>query len=183
MVEWIEIGRIVAPQGLRGEVRVQPSTDFPERFLEPGQRWLLTQDQMEPKPIELLQGRFVTGKGFFVIQYAGIEKRNQAEALRGSRLLVTDQDRPELEADEFYVIDLVGLEVFNQAAGTVIGKVVDIIPAGNDLLEVELYQEDQQPNSSQKKRKVLIPFVEEIVPVVEIAQGRLEINPPVGLVD
>lgn len=183
MVEWIEIGRIVAPQGLRGEVRVQPSTDFPERFLEPGQRWLLTQDQMEPKPIELLQGRFVPGKGLFVIQLAGIENRNQAEALRGSRLLVTDQDRPELEADEFYVIDLVGLEVFNQAAGTVIGKVVDIIPAGNDLLEVELYQEDQQPNSSQKKRKVLIPFVEEIVPVVEIAQGRLEINPPVGLVD
>ncbi|MBW4495563.1 MAG: ribosome maturation factor RimM [Oscillatoria princeps RMCB-10] len=199
---WLEIGKIVAPQGLDGEVRVYPSSDFPERFLEPGRRWLRRTGAGEPQPVELLGGRYIPGKGLYVLQLAGIEHRNQAEALAGATLLVPETDRPALEEDEYHVRDLLGLEVFNQLTGELIGTVVDVIPAGNDLLEVKLKEslqpvppagEDAPPAPGGKGRKpkrkpaapatVLIPFVKEIVPVVDLQAGRVEVAPPAGLLE
>ena len=68
---FIEIGKIVSTQGLKGEVWVYPNTDFPERFLEPGQRWLLRPGSKEPQPIKLLRGRYLDGKGLYVVQLEG----------------------------------------------------------------------------------------------------------------
>lgn len=175
---WLEVGKIVAAQGIQGEVRVYPETDFPERFEEPGQRWLLYPGQMEPQPVELVRGRDVPGKGLYVIQLAGVANRDQAEALKGCKILVPDSDRPTLEEGEFHVVDLLNLEVWDQATQTLIGTVIDVIPAGNDLLEVELVTP-----KSPKEPTVLIPFVEAIVPIVDLAQGRVEITPPAGLID
>jgi 16S rRNA processing protein RimM len=203
MSEWIEIGKIVAAQGLDGEVRVNPNSDFPERFLEPGTRWLLQPGQSEPQPIELLEGRQIPGRSLYVLELEGIENREQAEALRNSTLLVSKNDRPHLEENEFYLLDLIGLEVFNQLTQEVIGVVISLVPAGNDLLEVELYSSTLEPSEipldsdqlsaevsppRRKKRKskpktVLIPFVEEIVPVVDLNKNRVEITPPVGLIE
>ena len=207
MSEWIEIGKIVAPQGLKGDLRVYPSSDFPERFTEPGKRWLLSPGQVEPISIELLSGRYVPGKGLYVIELAGIKSRQQAEALRNSQLLIEKGDRPELEADEFYVPDLIGLTVINQLNGKTIGKVINIIFAGNDLLEVEKISTDtpvisevvennlpskskrsrdtknQKKNQSPPSKKILIPFVKEIVPIVNFEQSIIEITPPDGLID
>ncbi|WP_413164214.1 ribosome maturation factor RimM [Capilliphycus salinus ALCB114379] len=200
MSEWIEIGKIVAAQGLYGEVRVLPNTDFPERFLEPGRRWLLSPGQSEPQPIELLGGRQIPGKGLYVVELLGIETREQAEALRDSTLFVSQSDRPQLEENEFYLLDLIGLQVFNQLTQNVIGIVIALVPAGNDLLEVELYPSaletpenfdessaDIAPTPRKKRRRkpktVLIPFVEEIVPVVDLKKGQIEITPPEGLLE
>ncbi|NER00562.1 MAG: ribosome maturation factor RimM, partial [Cyanothece sp. SIO2G6] len=138
MDDWLEIGRIVAPQGLTGEVRVYPTTDFPERFLEPGQRWILRPKAREPEPIQLLDGRYIGGKGLYVLQLEGIRYRDQAEKLRDSLLLVPVSDRPHLEDDEYHVMDLLGVQVFHHDTGELIGTIKDVIPAGNDLLEVEL---------------------------------------------
>lgn len=201
--DWIEIGTIVAPQGLKGELRVSPTTDFPERFEEPGQRWLQQPGATEPQPVELVSGRYIPGKGLYVVQLEGVENRNQVEALRGSKLLVPESDRPQLEEGEYHVRDLINLEVFNQLTGEVLGIIVDIIPAGNDLLEVQLHQqpappppkpEAPMPNRISKQRKakriktskpvtVLIPFVKEIVPVVDLENSRMEITPPAGLLE
>ncbi|KJH71606.1 ribosome maturation factor RimM [Aliterella atlantica] len=171
---WLQIGKIVAPQGLRGEVRVYPDSDFPERFESPGTRWLWRGGE-EPQPIELVSGRYIEGKGLYVLKLAGIDDCDRAEALRGWFLLVPESDRPtSLSEDEYHVLDLIGLEVFNQLTQTVVGKVVDIIPAGNDLLEVQL--------DSQAKT-VLIPFVHAIAPVVDLEIGRIEIVPPPGLLE
>ena len=199
---WLEIGKIVAPQGLDGEVRVYPSSDFPERFLEPGRRWLRRTGAGEPQPVELLGGRYIPGKGLYVVQLAGVEDRNQAEALAGAILLVPETDRPALEEDEYHVRDLLGLQVFNQLTGEFVGTVVDVIPAGNDLLEVKLKEspqavpaaaEEVPPAPAGKKGKtkakpaapatVLIPFVKEIVPVVDLQAGRVEVVPPAGLLE
>ncbi|HAX74642.1 MAG TPA: ribosome maturation factor RimM [Cyanobacteria bacterium UBA11372] len=191
--EWIEIGTIVAPQGLKGEVRVYSNSDFPERFEEPGQRWLLRPNQTELETVELLSGRYIPGKGVYVIKLAGVEDCNQAEALRNCKLMVPASDRPLLEEDEYHVRDLIGLEVFNQLTGEKLGIVVDLIPAGNDLLEVQIYQaeaealadtsnEENEPSKSQPTT-VLIPFVQEIVPVVDLEQKRIEIAPPPGLLE
>jgi len=179
VTDWIEVGRIVAPQGLKGEVRVYPSSDFPERFLEPGKRWLQGPKDSSPKPVELLRGRFLAGKGLYLVQLEGVTNRDQAESIRNHLLMVPATDRPDLEDGEFYVADLVGLKVILQASGDEIGVVTDIYEAGNDLLEVTLAMED--PKS--KPQRVFIPFVDEIVPTVDLEQGRVEINPPEGLLN
>ena len=57
--DWLEIGKIVSPQGLTGELRVYPNTDFPERFEKPGKRWLLRPGEMELESVELLNGRYI----------------------------------------------------------------------------------------------------------------------------
>ena len=201
--DWLEIGTIVAPQGLKGELRVYPNSDFPERFEKRGQRWLQRPGESEPQPIELLAGRFIPGKGIYAVKLAGIETREQAEALRDARLLVPESDRPKLGEDEYHVMDLLDLEVFNQLTGEAIGVVVDVISAGNDLLEVKLHQQPEPtqalpeaptPNRTSKIRKpkrqtepkpvtILIPFVKAIAPVVDLQQRRIEITPPAGLLE
>ncbi|MEP0868375.1 ribosome maturation factor RimM [Trichocoleus desertorum AS-A10] len=175
---WLQIGKIVAAQGLKGEVRVYPDSDFPERFEQPGTRWLLPTDATEPQPIELIKGRYLHGKNMYILQLAGISDRDQAEALKGCKLLVPESDRPQLEEGEFHVIDLIGLDVFDQATQALLGTVTDVIPAGNDLLEVKLVAP-----SNPKQPTVLVPFVKEIVPVVDLAARRVELTPPVGLIE
>ncbi|GAB4200538.1 MAG: ribosome maturation factor RimM [Coleofasciculaceae cyanobacterium] len=201
--DWLEIGTIVSPQGLKGEMRVYPSSDFPERFEEPGKRWLKRSHDTEPQPIELLSGRYVPGKQIYIIQLAGVENRDQAEALRDSILMVPASDRPSLGDDEYHVMDLIDLEVFNQLTGEAVGVVIDVIPAGNSLLEVKLHKQPEPkpakpeaplPNRISKIRKpkrqteqkpatVLIPFVKAIAPVVDLQQGRIEVTPPPGLLE
>lgn len=190
--DWIEIGRIVSPQGVRGEVRVYPSSDFPERFLDPGPRWLKRPQRPDPEAITLVQGRSLDGKGLYIVKLEGIDDRTQAETLRGCALLVPAEDRPDLEEGEFYAADLMGLRVILQATGAEIGLVTDLYEAGNDLLEVTLHPSasqseipdtQDQPKDKTKSRKVLVPFVEAIVPVVDLAQGCLYLTPPEGLID
>jgi 16S rRNA processing protein RimM len=175
---YFEIGRIVAAQGLNGEVRVYPSSDFPERFTQPGQRWLLKPGVTQPEPIALVQGRYLAGKGLYILQLKGIDDRTQAEALRDCVLLVPVDARPLLEEDEFHVPDLIGLEVYDRATQTLVGTVISVIPAGNDLLEVALAN-----NADDKTKPVLIPFVKAIVPIVDLAHRRIEITPPAGLIE
>lgn len=176
--EWLEIGTIVAAQGLGGEVRVYSDSDFPERFEVPGKRWLLRVGERSPQPIELLAGRYINGKNLYVIQLAGVDNRNQAEALRGCKLMVPQGDRPELGEDEYHVLDLIGMSVYMQESGELVGTVVDVMSAGNDLLSVKL---DQSKDKGQKT--VLIPFVKAIAPVVDLEAGRIEITPPAGLLE
>ena len=178
--ELLEVGRIVAAQGLRGELRVNPLSDFPERFTRPGPRWL-RQRQGAITETRLLSGRQLPGKELFVIRLEGVEDRTAAEALVGQELLVPAADRPRLAKGEFHLLDLMGLEVRQltdaQASATdaqLIGRVRDLIHAGNDLLEVELLESG---------RSLLIPFVQAIVPRVELAEGWIGITPPPGLLE
>jgi 16S rRNA processing protein RimM len=188
---WLEIGKIVAPQGMKGELRVYPDTDFPDRFLVPGLRWLLRPNATEPEEVELITGRFIEGKNLYVIQLADVKYRDQAEELRGCKLLVPQSDRPSLGEDEYHLMDLVGLPVFMQDGGEFIGTVVDLINAGNDLLEVRLEEEEGNKEmggqgdkeKSNLPKNVLIPFVKPIVPVVDLEAGRIEITPPDGLLE
>ena len=162
--ELMVVGKVVGAQGLKGELRILPLSDFPERFTKPGERWL--QRRQDPaRPIELLSGRQLPGKELFVVRFAGIDSREAAEALVGGELVVKASDRPKLAKGEFHLLDLVGLEV--RLEGVAIGTVSNLIHAGNDLLEIDL-----------DGRQVLIPFVEAIVPVVEIEQGWIGITPP-----
>lgn len=211
-IQWLEIGKIVSPQGLRGQLRVYPNSDFPERFEVPGNRWLQRQGAQHPEEVELLEGREIPGKKLYVVTLAGVETREAAEALRGAMLLVREDDRLELDREEYHVLDIVGLAVFHRQTGDRLGTVVDVMSAGHDLLQVKLDRavveamaaislEDENPpdgeegssKSGRKKRKskkkkapgdtVLIPFVWDIVPAIDLENQRIEIEPPPGLLD
>ncbi|UPH89271.1 ribosome maturation factor RimM [Synechococcus sp. NB0720_010] len=177
--ELLVVGKIVAAQGLRGELRVNPLSDFPERFTQAGPRWLRAPAQKrgptpEPQEIKLLSGRRLPGKELFVIRIEGIDDRSSAEACVGQELLVPSDQRPTLSKGEFHLLDLVGLEVRLLESGTPIGQVQDLLHAGNDLLEVQL---------SGKKQPLWIPFVDSIVPRVELEEGWIGITPPPGLLE
>jgi 16S rRNA processing protein RimM len=182
MDDWLEIGTIVAPQGLKGELRIVPDSDFPERFEQPGRRWLRSPDGNKIEEVELRKGRYIPGKNMYAIALAGVEDINRAEELRGYKIIVPKSDRPSLDKDEYHVADLIDLEVYNQLNGEKLGVVSEIFSAGNDLLEVKLAQ-PQNDTTDEKPKTVLIPFVKEIVPVVDIERGRIEIAPPPGLLE
>ena len=107
---WLIVGKIVAPQGLGGEVRVNPTSDFPERFIEPGQRWL-QKDNEKPREIELNSGRKIPGKSIYIVSFSGINDRDEAKSLVGNKLLVNSNQRPKLKPGEFHFLDIVGLKV------------------------------------------------------------------------
>ncbi len=202
-LEWLEVGTITSPQGLKGELRVYPDSDFPERFTQAGKRWLKHPDTSVVTEVQLRSGRYLAGKNLYVIKLEGIEDRTQAEKFRHYKLLVNKSDRPKLSKDEYHVADLVGLEVYDQETGENLGVVVDLYSAGNDLLEIKLHKQPEtktQPKrdlsqiSRRSKRKkykpkpnkpltIFVPFVKEIVPVVDVANQRLEISPPDGLIN
>ena len=171
--EFLVVGQVVAAQGLKGEVRILPASDFPQRFTEPGTRWLRRRGQNEQE-VQLLSGRQLPGKELFVVRFEGINDRTAAESLVHQEFLVATDDIPELEDGEFHVKDLQGLSVRLDTESDPIGVVLDLHHGGNDLLEIELKADG---------RRCLVPFVEAIVPQVEPEEGWLLITPPKGLLD
>ena len=171
--DWLVVGQLVGAQGLRGELKVNPASDFPERFTKPGSRWLRSRHGEQPIEIQLKGGRQLPGRSLFIVRVDGVNDRAAAEALVGSDLLVRADDRPDLDEGQFHLLDLVGLEARLSADGEVIGTVTDLISGGNDLLELK------QPDD----KMLLIPFVEAIVPDVHLEEGWLLLTPPPGLLD
>jgi len=168
--KWMSIGEIVAPQGLKGDIRVKPSSEFPERFTKPGKRWIQKTDEL-PTEIELKKGTLIPGKSIYVLSIEGVSNRSSAEEMIGWKLVIPVDSRPMLSKDEYHYFDLIGLEARRGPKKTLIGHVTDLIKGGNDLLEIELIE----------GKKVLVPFVKEIVPEIEIKEKWLLIDPPPGL--
>jgi len=195
--EWLEVGTIVSPQGLQGEVKVLSLSDFPERFEKKGQRWLRSPKGETPQLVNLKYGRNIPGKNLYIVKLAEINSREQAEALKNYKLLVPIGDRVPLAKDEYHVADLMDLAVYLQETGELVGHVRDIFSTGHDLLEVELIPKlipevvwnteeaiaEAEKVVNQKAKTILIPFVMTIVPVVDIPNKRIEITPPAGLLD
>ena len=184
---WLEIGTIVAPQGLEGELRVLSVSDFPERFQKRGIRGIQETQGGEIREITLLRGRELPGKNVYIIKLEGVENREQAEALRGYKLWANKLEKPRLKADEYHVSELVNLEVYHHLTGEKIGVVVDILWAGNDILAVQLEANlasvKKKSPSSDSEATALVPFVKEIVPLVDLKAARIEIAPPPGLLE
>ncbi|MGK7933695.1 MAG: ribosome maturation factor RimM [Microcystaceae cyanobacterium] len=175
--QWLKIGVITSAYGLKGQLKVTPITDFPERFTQPGERLIISPDYQQKTIVQLLSGRYVPGKTQVIIRLEGIDDRTQAEMLRGYELFVNGSDRPSLPDDEYHISQLIDLSVYLQETDQIIGKVVDVFLAGNNLLEIEL------TTAEFERKKVLIPFVKEIVPIVDLANQRIDINPPSGLLE
>jgi 16S rRNA processing protein RimM len=161
------VAEIGAPRGVRGEVRLRAFTEDPAALLAYG-------------PLETTDGRklivlrLTPAKGAFVARIEGVETREAAEALKSARLYVPRGRLPPPGEGEWYHADLVGLVAFHVAGGE-IGSVIAVQDFGaGDLLEIRL---------SGGRRTVLLPFTRAVVPVVDVTAGRIEIDPPEGLLN
>jgi len=173
--EWMIVGLITSCHGINGQVKVKSLSDFEERFLKPGMRWL-QKDNEPPSEIELISGFRQPGKEIFIVKIQGINTRNQAEQIKKFKLLVKTDKLPKLKKEEFHLLELINLEVktLENDELKIIGKVINLENERNNLLVIELYK---------NQKRVLIPFAKEIVPLVDIKNNFLIINPPNGLLE
>ncbi len=165
----LTVGRVGRAHGLRGEVLVQVRTDDPDRRFAAGST--LATDPAGPGPLTVVSARRHSGR--YVVAFAGVDDRTAAEALRGVALVVDSAGLAPLDdPDDFYDTDLLDMRV-ETADGALVGRLADVVHGpGTDLLVVDTGE-----------REVLVPFVREMVPVVDVAGGRVVIEPPPGLFD
>src|SRR5579875_1872884 len=167
--ELVAVGRIGRARGIKGDVFVEPLTDEPDVRFAAGTT--LGTDPSTAGPLTVASSSSASGK--LVVHFEGVDDRDSAEALRGTRLLFPVQARPELDnPDDFYDTDLIGLAA-RLPDGTDLGAVQDVLHAGGaDYLVLDL-----------DGREVLVPFVAAIVPTVDVPGGRVVVDPPEGLLD
>ncbi|HET8617278.1 MAG TPA: ribosome maturation factor RimM [Actinomycetales bacterium] len=164
------VARIGRAHGLRGEVTVEVRTDVPEQRFVDGARF--TTNPVSHGPLTLRSVR--ENNGVLLLGFEGVDDRTAAEELRGTMLLV-DAEASD-EPDAWYDEELVGLRA-ERADGTVLGEVSGLLTGGaQDLLEV-------RPTRGPRSTTVLVPFVTALVPVVDIAGGRVVLEPPGGMFD
>jgi len=165
------VGRIARAHGHRGQVIVNPETDFPEERFQSGAE-LFVERGGAIEPLTLTAVRFQRGRP--VVGIAGIETMNDAQALSGLELRVPLETLRALPDGTFYRHDLIGCRVETRAGGAV-GIVEDVEGgAGGSRLVVA---------DANGRGEVLIPLVSEICTVIDPAAKRIVIDPPEGLLD
>uniref|UniRef100_J3M9S8 RimM N-terminal domain-containing protein n=1 Tax=Oryza brachyantha TaxID=4533 RepID=J3M9S8_ORYBR len=193
--EMVEVGYVSGAHGVRGDVLVAPRTDFPQlRFATPGKRWLRARaaGKQQVKEFELVRGRAHTGKKGWIVTFDGIDTVDEARQIVGSAILVKSGDRPQMEEDEIYSLDLVGMRVIVKDTGKLVGTVAQVFNFGaGDLLRVMVGGNEYtvpQPNSENQDstptvEHVWIPFAEDIVPDINMESREMWITPPKGLLE
>ncbi|MGP4017876.1 ribosome maturation factor RimM [Saccharopolyspora sp. 5N708] len=172
-VQTLAVGRIVRPHGVRGELVVEVLTDSPELRFAPGSvLGVQRRGVVSAQNLTVVAARQHAGR--LLVQAAGVDGREAAEDLRGAVLTISSEDlEPTGDPDEFHDHELTGLRVV-RVSGTEVGTVQEVVhTSAGELLAVRT-AEDQE---------VLVPFVAEIVPSVDLAAGRVIVDPPEGLLD
>jgi 16S rRNA processing protein RimM len=158
--DWVVMGRIAAPFGIKGWVKVQPFSEDPGTLMDFASWRVGRGEQQEHYSVEAIQDH---GKAL-VAKLAGIDDRDAAYALRGQEISVAKSDLPPPQENEFYWSDLIGLKVVNRE-GIELGTVDSLMESGaNDLLVVK------------GTREHLIPFVAAFVGKVDVAGGTIEVD-------
>lgn len=169
----LRVGRLVKAHGLKGALKLELFTDDPDGRFVPGAVFTLQVPESSPwhgKTVTVREFRWMNSHP--VVFLEGIDDRDAAESVVRAILWVDQDDSAQSEDDAWYDHQLVGLDVLRE--GESVGRVVrvDHLPA-QDLLIVK--------PAGDADREILVPFVEAIVPEVDIASGRLIVTPPPGL--
>lgn len=168
------VGKIVNTQALRGEVRVMATTDFPEERFKIGATLAIFNGDKLVETVEVDGHRL--HKNFNLLHFKGKDNINDVEKFKGFDLKVagTEREADELDENEFYYDDIIGLEVYTTDE-IYLGKVREItsLPS-NDVWAI------QRPN---KGKDILIPYIEDIVLEIDLSGNRVVIEPMDGLID
>ena len=162
----LQVARIGKPHGIRGEVTVQVLTDAPGDRFVPGTEFVV--EPASAGPLTVNSARW--NKDILLLGFEEIGTRNEAETLRGAKLFIETEELDEDDDEGWYEHELVGLEA--RIGSSVVGKVtaLNTMPV-QDLLMV----------TTPEGKEILVPFVEQIVPEVNVEEGFILLTPPDGL--
>lgn len=166
MEQFLQVGVISSTHGIKGEVKVFPTTDDPMRFKKLKKVFLDT--GKERLSMEILSVRFF--KQFVIVKFKGIDNINEIEKYKGSSLLVERENAVSLDADEYYIADLIGMEVFTEEGR--FGILKDVLETGAN----EVYVIDSDSHG-----EVLVPAIRECIRSVDVDSGKMEIHLLEGL--
>ena len=167
MEQLLQVGVISSTPGVRGEVKVFPTTDDPQRFKS--LKNVILDTGKEQIPLEIQGVKFF--KQFVILKFKGIDNINDIERYKRRSLFVTREDAVELEEDEYYIADLIGMDVITDEGEE--GKLVDVIETGaNEVYVVEF----------DKYGEVLIPAIHDCILDVDIETMSMKVHLLEGLV-
>lgn len=167
--DFLTLGRIVAPHGIRGEVKVRILTDDIEFVFELEEVYL---GQETPQPYAVKGVRL--HKGMLLLMLEGVSTRNDAEALRGEYVVIPREWVPPLGEDEYYVHQLIGLRAMT-TEGEELGRVADVMftNGANDVYVIR----------GERYGEVLIPAIRQVVKEIDLEKGEMLIELMDGLLE
>lgn len=166
-----QVAKIVNTHGIRGDLKIVPTTDFEEiRFAKGSRLWL--QHPELAQPMELVVKSARPHKGTYIIAFEGYSNINEVEKYKGGTLNVSSEQLLELEENEFYIHEIVGCLVITEDEEE-LGTVKDVLTTGaNDVWVVK----------GKSGKDILIPYIEEVVLDVDVEQKRIKIHLMEGLI-
>ena len=167
MEDLLKVGVITTTHGVRGEVKVYPTTD-PERF--PELDYVLLDTGREKRKLEIENVRFF--KNLVILKFKGIDNINDIEKYKGKRLFVTRENAVELEEDEYYIGDLIGMEVYTDDSEERFGVLKDVMETGAN--EVYII-------TSENHGEVLLPAIHECILDIDVEAKKMKVHLMEGL--
>lgn len=169
MEDLLQVGIITSTHGVRGEVKVYPTTDDPRRFRR--LKEVVLDTGRENLNLEIEGVKFF--KQFVILKFKGLDNINDIEKYRQKSLYVTRKNAVRLQRDEYFIADLIGLKVQDED-GTELGTVKDVIETGaNDVYEVEMAD----------GRSLLLPAIKQCILNVDVENGMMQVHVLEGLLD
>lgn len=169
MVTRFRVGVIAGTHGLKGEVKVFPTTDDPERFLDLEEIILST--GREERRLKIRSVKFF--KKFVILGFEGLARIEDVERLRGAELLIDRKDAMELAEGEYFIPDLLGLRVVTEE-GRELGTIADVIETGaNNVYDVQ----------EESGKRILIPAIPQCIRDVDLENGVMTVWLMPGLED
>ncbi len=168
--EFLAVGRIGRPHGVRGELRVEVLTEFPERFA-PGERMLVgTEGTRSPQPVTILEVR--SHQGQLLVRFDLASDRDAASRLTNQLLYIRTAEARRLPPDSHYAYELEGLNVLT-VGGRHLGSVTRVLETGSaDVLIV-----------SSGRRQLLLPMIASVIAKIDVDAGQILVTPLPGLID
>ena len=168
MEDLLKVGVITTTHGVRGEVKVYPTTDEPERFLELD--YVLLDTGRELRKLEIKNVKFF--KNLVILKFKGVDNINDIEKYKGRDLWIPREEGQELEEDEYYIADLLGMSVVLED-GQEFGTLKDVMETGAN----DVYISD-----SAEHGEVLLPAIKECILDVDLEKNVMTIHLMKGLI-
>ena len=169
MEDLLQVGIITSTHGVRGEVKVYPTTDDPRRFRR--LKEVVLDTGKEKMNLEIEGVKFF--KQFVIVKFKGLDNINDIEKYRQKSLYVTRKNAVRLQRDEYFIADLIGLKVQDED-GKELGTVKDVIETGaNDVYEVEMAD----------GKSLLLPAIKQCILNVDVENGTMQVYVLEGLLD
>lgn len=169
MEKLLRVGVITSPHGVRGEVKVFPTTDDAKRFKK--LKHVILDTGKEQLPLEIEGVKFF--KNMVILKFKGYDNINDIERYRQKDLLIEREQAVSLKKDEYFIPDLIGLQAVDED-GTPVGTVKDVLETGaNDVYVIQLENE----------KELLLPAIKDCILDVDLEQGIMKIHILDGLMD